>query len=349
MLTPMLPGLPRALALLLLALASPAAAQQAPPYDAPLAQRRPADTSRTPATLRLARREPLPCGPLATRAAATLAVMGRLGRLTLEEFGALRELGGSDEAARHPVLVAMALAVAMEHYLALDEVTPARREALLDVLLSPTIPEPTCLPASTIAGVRFRVIAETCTDLENRRVEIARWAQSPSRTYLLMAHRTGEDITEDCRRALRFELGDPEVMDVSPLVPPPQAESAQVASTASTASRDGASRRAMRTSSGDDPKVGGPSGAPQAVAGGKAGTAGRASRGGHQGDTGATRTRGAEAPSGCRATTAPLPHHYRAGAAGGESSSASGSPSSRRSARRQSSVMSTPVRWAMSR
>jgi hypothetical protein len=147
--------------------------------------------------------------------------VGRIGKLTLGEFGALRELGASEEAARHPVLVAMALAVAMEHYLPLDEVTPARREALLDALLAPTIAEPACLTPSTVAGVRFRVIAETCTDLENRRVDVKHWAQSPARTYLLMAHRTGVDITEDCRRALRKELGDPDEMDASPLVPPP--------------------------------------------------------------------------------------------------------------------------------
>jgi hypothetical protein len=217
----MLSPMPRPLAALLLALTLPAAAQDPPPYDAPLAQQRPADTSRTLPQLRLARRQPVACGPKATAAATALDLAGRSGKLSLEEFGALRAFGGSDEAAQHPVLVAMALAVAMEHYLPLDEVTPSRREALLDALLSPTIGAPACLTAATVAGVRFRVIAETCTDLENRRVGIQHWAQSSARTYLLMAHRTGVDITEDCRRALRRELGDPDEMEASPLVPPP--------------------------------------------------------------------------------------------------------------------------------
>jgi len=208
-------------ALLLLALALPAAAQDGPVFDPPLAQQRPPDSSRTPPALRLARREPVACGPEATRAAAALAAVGRTGKLTAGEVDALRAFGMSDEARQHPVLVAMTLAVAMEQYLTFEEIAPARREALLDVLLSPTIPQPTCLKASTIAGVRFRVIAESCTDLENRRVDIRQWAQSAARTYLLMSHRTGEDITEDCRRALGRELGDPEEMEASPLVAPP--------------------------------------------------------------------------------------------------------------------------------
>jgi hypothetical protein len=210
----------RHLALLLLALAQTAAAQSEPPYDAPLAQQRPPDTARTPAHIRLARREPVACGPLATRAEAMLAVMGKTGSLNLEEFGALRAFCASEEAARHPVLVAMSLAVAMEHELALDEATPARREAVLDVLLSPAIPQPTCLRPSTVAGVRFRVLAETCNDLINRQVSPKAWAQSPARLYLLMLHRTGEDITADSRTALRRELGDPEEIEPPGLLQP---------------------------------------------------------------------------------------------------------------------------------
>ncbi len=206
----------RLLAAVLLALPLAALAQQGGPleggpvFEQPLAQRRPPDTARTPAVLRLARQEPVPCGPRATAAVVALATMGRIGKLTLEEFGALRAFGASDEAARHPVLVAMALAVGMEHELPLDEVTPAQREALLDVLLSPAIPRPECLKPSVVQGVRFRVIAEACTDLENRRVDVKAFAQAPSRVYLLMAHRTGEDITGDCRALLRKELGAPE-------------------------------------------------------------------------------------------------------------------------------------------
>jgi hypothetical protein len=213
----------RVLACLALASALPAAAQEGGPVlDTPLAQRRPPDTLLTPPHLRLARRETVACGPRATQAHVALATAGRTGKLTLEEFGALRELAASDEAAQHPVLIAMALAVALEHELPLDEATPARREALLDVLLSPTIPLPACLKASTIQGVRFRVIAEACTDLERRRIAVKDWALSPSRVYLLMAHRTGEDITEDCRALLRTELGAPEDPDGAPVIPPPQ-------------------------------------------------------------------------------------------------------------------------------
>jgi hypothetical protein len=218
----MLTTVPRALACLLLALALPAAAQEGGPrLDPPLAQRRPPDTLRTPAHLRLAQRETVACGPEAARASVVLATVGRTGRLTLEEFGALRAFGGGEEAGRHPVLVAMALVVAMEQDLPLDEVTPARREALLDVLLSPTIPLPACLTGSTIQGVRFRVIAEACTDLENRRVAVKDWAQAPFRVYLLMLHRTGEDITEDARRSLRRELGAPDEPESPPPGPPP--------------------------------------------------------------------------------------------------------------------------------
>jgi hypothetical protein len=217
----MLRAMTRWLAALVLAVAAPAAAQVEPPYDAPLAQRRPPATSRTPAHLRLARREPVPCGPLASRAQEVLAVVGRTGRVTLDEWGAVQAFGASEEAARHPVLVAMALAVAMEQELPLEELTPARREALLDVLLSPAIPQPACLMASTVAGVRFRVLAETCSDLRYRSVEPKAWARSSARLYMLMLHRTGEDVTEDCLTALRRELGDPDEMGASPLVPLP--------------------------------------------------------------------------------------------------------------------------------
>jgi hypothetical protein len=219
----MLGGVNRVLAGLLLALSFPAAAQEGgPQLDPPLAQRRPPDTARTPPQLRLARRETVPCGPLAIRASATLAIVGRTGKLDMEGVGALRAFGAGDEAARHPVLVAMTLAVAMEQDLPLEEVTPARRVALLDVLLSPAIPLPACLAASTVQGVRFRVIAQACTDLEVRSVDLKGSGPPPALLYLLMAHRTGEDITEDCRGSLRKALGAPDEADASSPGAPPR-------------------------------------------------------------------------------------------------------------------------------
>jgi hypothetical protein len=169
-----------------------------------------------------ARRERVECGPQATQAAAVLEAVGRTGHLDLAELDRLRELATGGEALRHPDLTTLALAVAFEQDLPIDEVSPARRRALLRALMAPVLPESACLPPKAVRQLRGRLLYAACRDLEAHRVEVEQWAQCPARLYLLLIDRSGPPpIPDECRHPLRRELGDPAEIE---LLPPRPAE-----------------------------------------------------------------------------------------------------------------------------
>lgn len=165
--------------------------------------------ARGPAHLRPALRERVACGPEAARAGAVLQAAAVTWRLDLEQAATLERLVAGDEALRHADLATLALALAFEHELPFEAVGPARREALLDALMGPAIPESECLPAEAVTRLRGRLLYVACLELEERRADVSRWAQNGARPYLLLAERAGPPIPGNCRLELRRELGDP--------------------------------------------------------------------------------------------------------------------------------------------
>jgi len=161
-----------------------------------------------PAHLQPARREPIGCGAPAERAARALDAVARTGRISLEEGGWLEALVTGGEAVRHADLSVLALAVADEQALPLEGVTRARRDALLDALMGPTIRVSACLPPESLVRLRARLLVTCCAELQAGAVPIAEWAQAPARPFLLLVERIGPTIPESCRRVLRRELGD---------------------------------------------------------------------------------------------------------------------------------------------
>lgn len=176
-------------------------------------------TSSRPAFLRPAKREPAPCGVEAGRAAEVLDSVARTGRIDLLQLAALQRLVAGEEALRHPDLAVLAQAVAFEQDLPLEGVTPARREALLDAIMAPVVPESNCLPATAALRLRGLLLAVGCIYLHERSVPVERWAQDPVRPYLLLADRGGPPLPDSCGRVLRGELGDPASIELGPVAP----------------------------------------------------------------------------------------------------------------------------------
>jgi len=190
---------------------------------------------------------PVECGAEAARAARALDAVARTGRLEPDQHGWLQALVAGGEALRHADLATLALAVAAEQEFPLEGVTPARRDALLDVLMAPAIPRSACLPAESLVRLRARLLVTCCAELHARAVPIREWAQEPARPLLLLVERFGPAIPETCRRVLRRELGDsgeirlgtPARPDDAPpdglgsaLVPPPAGASGETAAPA---------------------------------------------------------------------------------------------------------------------
>lgn len=161
-----------------------------------------------PSHLQPARREPIACGAQADRAARALDAVARTGRISLEEAGWLQALVTGGEAVRHADLSVLALAVADEQALAIEGVTRARRDELLDAIMGPAIRVSACLPPASLVRLRARLMVTSCAELHAGAVAVAEWAQAPARPFLLLVERLGPTIPETCRRVLRRELGD---------------------------------------------------------------------------------------------------------------------------------------------
>jgi hypothetical protein len=199
---------------LLLATAGPS--PSAPPPPAPPASRPAPQVTPPPVLppyLRLALRVPRDCGPQATRAAELLEYVVAGGRLDGAHVDVLRGFLAGPEALLHPELATLLLALSHDEDLVLEEVTTARRDALLDALLGETIPRSTCLSEEiSLRYRRGRMLTLACLAIADRQVDVAHWAEEPIRPFLLLNDRIGPRLPDDCRHFLRKELGDPEEM-----------------------------------------------------------------------------------------------------------------------------------------
>jgi hypothetical protein len=198
----------RTLLTLLLASLLPAPVAAEPPAASPPAAQPPGAAQSSP-------RVRVACGPVAAQAGAVLEAVAVSMRLDLDQAARLQALVTGDEAVRHADLSTLALAVAFEQEVPLAGVTPARRDALLDALMGPALPQSECLSAQAVVRLRARLLYVSCLELSQTRVPVARWAQHPARPYLLFAERGGPAIPGECGRALRQELGRPSEVDLS--------------------------------------------------------------------------------------------------------------------------------------
>jgi hypothetical protein len=199
-------------------LTPPAAAREAARAGSSSVQQRPdqpllAPPGGLPAFLLPARRATASCGPLASRAAAVLVVVARPGRLESADFTAMRAFAAGEEALRHPDLAALVLAVAHDEEVDFEEVGAVQRDAILDALMGEIIPRSECLPEEASSKLLLgRLLYLACAALGDASVEVARWALDPLRPFLLLSDRVGSPLPDDCRHALRRELGDPAEM-----------------------------------------------------------------------------------------------------------------------------------------